>query len=120
MLLACFSVAGTMLVFAQSGEKRAETAAKASTRTARSSEAALGKKLFDERCAICHFSQSEVKKIGPGMKGMSQRGKDADGKVINDASLRAWIENGGKNMPGFKDSLKNEEIRALIAYLKTL
>ncbi len=120
VLLACFCATWTMLLFAQNGEKQSETPKKASTRPPESSEVALGKKLFEERCAICHFSKSEVKKIGPGMKGLYHRGKDADGKTVNDASLRAWIEKGGKNMPGFKDSLKEEEIRALIAYLKTL
>ena len=120
VLLACLSATGAMPLFAQNREKRSMTTKTASTKPPATREVVLGKKLFEERCAICHFSNSEVKKIGPGMKGIYQRGQDADGKAINDASLRAWIEKGGKNMPGFKDSLKEEEIRALIAYLKTL
>ncbi len=119
-LLACLTATGTTLLFAQNGEKRSETAKKASTKPPAGSEVALGTKLFEERCAICHFNKSQVKKIGPGMKGLYQRGQFADGKAVNDASLRAWIEKGGKNMPGLKDSLNEEEIRALIAYLKTL
>lgn len=34
--------------------------------------------------------------------------------------MRAWIESGGKDMPGFKDTLKPNEIRDLLAYLRTL
>jgi mono/diheme cytochrome c family protein len=31
-----------------------------------------------------------------------------------------WIENGGKDMPPMKDTLKPGEIRALVSYLRTL
>jgi mono/diheme cytochrome c family protein len=85
-----------------------------------SAEVQRGKKIFNLRCAVCHFPQSAAKKIGPGMKGLSKRGHFADGKPVDDASLRQWIETGGKNMPGFKDSLDGAQIRDLIAYLKTL
>ena len=79
-----------------------------------------GKKLFNTKCAICHYSESAAKKVGPGLKGLPKRGKYADSKPVDDASLRAWIEKGGKNMPGFKEALNAEQIRALVAYMKTL
>jgi mono/diheme cytochrome c family protein len=79
-----------------------------------------GQKVYDAQCEVCHFNQSTEKKIGPGLKGLMARGKFPDGKKVNDENLRAWIENGGKDMPGFKDSLNDTEIRDLIAYLKTL
>jgi mono/diheme cytochrome c family protein len=58
--------------------------------------------------------------VGPGLKGLMARGKYVNGKKLDDESLRAWIENGGKDMPGFKGALKEDEIRDLVAYLKTL
>ena len=76
--------------------------------------------VYEERCAICHFSDSTAKKIGPGLKSLYSRGKFADGKKVDDGTVASWIENGGKDMPGFKDSLKPEQIRALVAYLKSL
>ena len=79
-----------------------------------------GEKLFIADCAVCHYSSSRAKKIGSGLKGLSKRGKFADGKPVDDASLRAWIEKGGKNMPSFKDSLNAEQMRQLVGYLKTL
>lgn len=79
-----------------------------------------GRKAYEAKCAVCHYEKSAAKKIGPGLLGLAKRGKYADGKPVDDASLRVWIEKGGKNMPGFKDSLKAEQVRDLIAYLKSL
>src|SRR5712692_8087230 len=79
-----------------------------------------GKKLFTTRCATCHYSASPAKKIGPGLGDLAKRGTYADGKPVDDASLREWIEKGGKNMPGLKGALNAEQIRVLVAYMKTL
>ena len=87
---------------------------------ASSAAVARGEKLYDAQCEICHFDHTTKKKIGPGLKGLMARGKFSDGKKVDDESLRAWIEKGGKDIPGFKDSLNDAEIRDLIAYLKTL
>lgn len=79
-----------------------------------------GQEIFEKRCAVCHFASSDKKKIGPGLKGLGKRQTFAEGKLINDKTLQAWIENGGKNMPSFKGIITAEQIRDLIAYLKTL
>lgn len=84
------------------------------------SDVEKGKKIFDALCAICHFSGSTAKKIGPGMKGLYRRGKFADGKPVDDTSLRGWIEKGGQDMPPFKDSIGAVQMRELIAYLRSL
>jgi mono/diheme cytochrome c family protein len=81
---------------------------------------ASGKDLFSQHCASCHFTETTAQKIGPGLKGLYKRQTFADGKKITDASVTRWIEAGGKDMPGFKETLKPEQIRALISYLKTL
>jgi len=83
-------------------------------------EVAGGKAVFDQSCAICHFSESTAQKIGPGLKNLYTRLRFADGKRVDDVTVTHWIESGGKNMPGFKDALKPAQIHALIAYLKTL
>jgi cytochrome c2 len=82
-------------------------------------EVVSGKGLFQEHCASCHFAETTAQKIGPGLKGMYAR-PFADGKKVTDAGLTKWIESGGKNMPGLKETIKAEQIRALIVYLKTL
>ncbi len=118
-LLALALVTAGAVVFGQSGEKRMAPA-KSANSAATAGSAAKGKKVFDLQCAVCHYPGADAKKIGPGLKGLMKRGKYADGRPIDDASLKDWIEKGGKNMPSFKEVLKPEEIRDVVAYLKTL
>jgi cytochrome c len=82
-------------------------------------QTAFGKDLFRQHCASCHFAETTAQKIGPGLRGMYAR-PFADGKKVTDAGLTKWIESGGKNMPGFKETIKPEQVRVLIVYLKTL
>jgi mono/diheme cytochrome c family protein len=110
------------LVFAQSGEKAApaKTAEKKDESKTPKGNALRGRQLFEEQCAICHFTASPAKKIGPGLKAIYRTGKFASGKKVDDASMRAWIENGGVDMPAFKESLTAQQIADLIAFLRTL
>lgn len=89
-------------------------------REAERARVARGEKLYEVQCAICHYATTTEPKIGPGLKGLVKRGKFADGKKVDDAGLRRWIEKGGKNMPAYEETLKPAEINALVAYLKTL
>ncbi len=106
-------------LLAQSGGK---TGSQKSTAGAPPDKAVIqrGNAVYQRYCAICHFNASAAKKVGPGLKGLYKRGTFADGNKAGDAAVRAWIEAGGKNMPGFKDSINAEQRRDLIAYLKTL
>jgi len=95
----------------------------AAGRAAKASEAAdvaEGKQVYANRCEICHYSASDEKKIGPGLAGLMKRERFRNGMKADDATLRRVIELGGKDMPGYRDSLKAEQIRDLIAYVKTL
>jgi len=108
------------LLLAQAPGKNASGQKSAGGSPTSPAEIEQGKKLFNTRCAICHYSASSAKKIGPGLRGLAKRGTYADGKPVDDASLRGWIENGGKSMPGFKGALNAEQIRVLVAYMKIL
>lgn len=79
-----------------------------------------GQTVYNTYCTICHLAASTEKKVGPGLKGLGKREKFAAGEKITDDSLRAWIEKGGKDMPGFKETLTPEQIRDVMAYVKTL
>lgn len=79
-----------------------------------------GKAIYGRKCAACHFDTSSERKIGPGLAGLMKRPKFKNGMAANDNNLRRVIERGGKDMPGFGDSLKQKQIRDLIAYVKTL
>ena len=93
----------------------------------------LGASLFRTRCSSCHATTSEMK-IGPGLAGLfapggptlpdgvDYGGRLPNGAEISDENVAAFIRVGGKgqigNMPGFE--LTDQEIDALISYLKTL
>jgi cytochrome c len=81
---------------------------------------ASGQKIYAKQCAICHYATSKAKKIGPGLASIYPGGKFSNGKKVDDPSMRIWIESGGKDMPGYKDVLKPNEVRDLLAYLRTL
>ena len=121
LLLLCLGLTAAALLHAQVPSKNA-VGQKPAPSAGMVDRAAIerGRASYKRFCAICHFETSTAKKIGPGMRGIYKRGTYADGKTVDDASMRAWIERGGKNMPGFKDSLKAEQVSELIAYLKTL
>ena len=88
---------------------------------ANSAAVAKGKTVFQQKCSICHYDNSDQKKIGPGLKGLSKRGTfSVNGNKINDETLKTWIENGDQLMPPFKETLEPEQIKEVIAYVKTL
>lgn len=84
--------------------------------------ATKGKELFDQKCGICHFADSDGKKIGPGLKGLNKRGTFSvnGNKKVTDENLKTWIEDGDSLMPPFKDVLDEAQIKDIIAYVKTL
>jgi mono/diheme cytochrome c family protein len=124
IMAGCFILLGSMVgwmtlrtperAFAQT-----KTAAKMGA-PASGADAAAGKKVFAEQCDACHFANSAAKKVGPGLKGIYKRGKFATGKPVNDDAMRVWIQNGGKDMPAFKDNITAAELREVIAYLHTI
>lgn len=83
--------------------------------------AARGKEVFEQKCAMCHFADSDQKKIGPGLKGISKRGTfTVNGNKVTTQSLTTWIENGDSLMPGMKETLEPGQIKDVVAYVKTL
>jgi cytochrome c len=87
--------------------------------SAQKGDAAKGKVVF-EQCAVCHNADTDEKKMGPGLKGLYQKDKMANGKKPSDATVLAKINEGGNGMPPYKDTLSDAEKDDLIAYLKTL
>jgi cytochrome c2 len=99
----------------------AKTAPKKAAAGKSSGSATKGKEVFDQKCGICHFADSDAKKIGPGLKGISKRGTfTVNNNKFTEDSLKTWIENGDSLMPPFKEVLDAEQIKDVIAYVKTL
>jgi cytochrome c len=82
--------------------------------------AGSGKDLFTANCSGCHFPDRKDTKVGPGLQGLFKRSKlPVSGLPVNEETVGNQIVNGGRKMPPFKH-LKEEEIKAIIDYLKSL
>jgi mono/diheme cytochrome c family protein len=74
----------------------------------------LGRRVFQQRCAICHTESTPgARRYGPVLSK-----ELVDG---NEDTIRDFISNGSKGkMPGFKYGLEPSEISAIVEYLKTV
>jgi mono/diheme cytochrome c family protein len=94
---------------------------KAASHKSSAASAEKGKAVFDQKCAICHYADKDTKKIGPGLKGISKRGTfTVNGNKVTTEALTTWIENGDSLMPGMKETLEPQQIKDVVAYVKTL
>ena len=121
--IAALALAGALLAqepASKTPEPAAKTESKKST-GGNGAAVARGKEIFDKKCGLCHYADSDAKKIGPGLKGLSKRGTfTVKSDKVTDESLKEWIENGDTLMPPFKDVLEPAQIKDVIAYVKTL
>ncbi len=83
-------------------------------------DAAQGRQLFTSACAVCHYTNTPARKVGPGLQGLFALQTLPNGEPVNDATVANWIRNGGGQMPPFKAALDEQQLRDLLAYLKTL
>jgi mono/diheme cytochrome c family protein len=119
LAVGCLTFASAWTIFA-AAQKSPPPSPKSRPFVINPAAVASGQKIYAKQCEICHFATSKAKKIGPGLANIYPSGKFSNGKKVDDAAMRVWIESGGKDMPGFKESLKPNEIRDLLAYLRTL
>jgi len=83
-------------------------------------DAGKGSDLFARNCASCHYSDREDKKLGPGLKGLFQKGRlPLSGRAATEENVRRQMIRPFRNMPSF-GSLTPQEVADLVAYLKTL
>ena len=82
--------------------------------------AAKGALVFQTNCSACHLTDSTGKKIGPGLKGLFKGDKfPISGRPITEDNFRSVLNKPIAKMPPF-GHLPDEEVDALIEYLKTL
>src|SRR6266849_8164965 len=82
-------------------------------------DATKGKEVF-EQCGVCHNTDSDEKKIGPGLKALYKKDKLKNGKKVTDDNVKAVINAGGNGMPSYSDMLSDAERDDVIAYLHTI
>jgi cytochrome c len=123
LVMAIFSLEAALLAQGSSGNAGWTAAAtqKGTSHGGSKGSAEKGKEIFGKKCALCHFAESDQKKIGPGLKGISKRGTfTVNGNKVTEQNLKTWIENGDSLMPPFKEVLEPAEIKDVIAYVRTL
>jgi len=79
-----------------------------------------GAEVFGQKCAFCHYPDRTDHKKGPGLKGLFQRESLHKSRwPVTEANIRRQVITPFGSMPPF-DSLPEETVDALIAYLRTL
>ena len=122
-ILAAVGIAtlGTSLAVAGVSLAQTKTTKKAPAGKTDAAAVGRGKDLFQQKCSTCHYDTSDAKKIGPGLKGLNKRGTfTVNNNKVTDENLKTWIENGDSLMPPFKDVIDDNQIKDVIAYVKTL
>lgn len=83
-------------------------------------DAEAGKSLFEANCGVCHNADSDVRKMGPGLKGVMHKETLTNGTEVTEENVLNFINTGGNGMPSFDAILSDTEKTNLMAYLNTL
>ena len=83
------------------------------------SGSAAARSTFKLQCSSCHGQNGAGDtSVGKSLKAADLR--SAEVQKQSDAQLAQVISEGRKNMPSFSDSLTQDQIRALVAYIRKL
>ena len=74
--------------------------------------------LFKSKCAMCHGPDGSGSAMGK--KKGAHDFTAAEVQKMSDAELTEIITNGKNKMPKYADKLKPEEIKGLVAHIRTL
>ncbi len=81
----------------------------------------VGRHLYDQYCDRCHNPYSTRGRKGPGLKGVFKREYlPVSGMPANDARVSDIIRLGRAKMDGFGDTLNEQQMQDMLAYLHTL
>jgi mono/diheme cytochrome c family protein len=76
-----------------------------------------GQELYNQYCGICH---KDGKNGAPPLYGVMNRRELPSGTPATPARLADTIKMGRANMPAFANTLSDEQISAIVEYVKTL
>jgi mono/diheme cytochrome c family protein len=79
-----------------------------------------GRRVYDARCADCHFAYSKSNLKGPSLNGLFKRQFMRNGMPANDDRVSDIILLGRAKMPAFQNKLTQQQVSDLMAYLHTL
>jgi mono/diheme cytochrome c family protein len=79
-----------------------------------------GKHFYAGRCAHCHEENDlALKKIPPDLHGVFKRSKLPSGAPATNEEVRRLLLTGKGMMPSFAGRFSDEQMAALLAYLRT-
>ena len=81
---------------------------------------ARGRRIYEARCAECHYAYISRNLRGPSLQGIFKKQYLTSGIPANDERVIDIIEMGRAKMPGFQNKLTVDKIADLMAYLHTL
>jgi mono/diheme cytochrome c family protein len=79
-----------------------------------------GHRVFVSHCASCHYANTEQGLNGPGLEGLFRKPYLPSGGIANDTRVTAVILRGRNMMPALGNTLTDQELADLLAYLHTL
>jgi mono/diheme cytochrome c family protein len=79
-----------------------------------------GQQIVQTHCRGCHSVTSKKTLVGPGLQGLFQQPYLPSGAPATDGFVRSRIIRGGDGMPAFGNSLDDNQIRDVVAYLHTV
>jgi mono/diheme cytochrome c family protein len=81
---------------------------------------AAGRRVYDARCAECHYAYSTRNLRGPSLHGLFKKQFMTSGIPANDDRVTDIIVLGRAKMPAFQNKLTQQQLDDLMAYLHTL
>ncbi len=81
---------------------------------------AAGRRVYDARCAECHYAYSTRNLRGPSLHGLFKKQFMVSGIPANDDRVTDIIVLGRAKMPAFQNKLTQQQLDDLMAYLHTL
>lgn len=81
---------------------------------------ALGRRVYDSRCAECHYAYSKRNLRGPSLNGLFKKQFMSNGMPANDERVSDIILLGRAKMPAFQQKLTQQQFDELLAYLHTM
>ena len=79
-----------------------------------------GHAVYQAHCVACHNDRNSDPRNGPGLAGMYKKQYLPSGAPANDERVRATILHGRNNMPALGNTMDEQELADLMAYLHTL
>jgi mono/diheme cytochrome c family protein len=112
----CAALAGILLLQGCNAELR-----KSDAELGLNAQQSAGRRVYDRHCDQCHEPYSTSGKKGPGLKGIFKKQYLSEsGLPANDDRVGEIIKIGRSKMPGFGQTLDQQQIQDLLAYMHTL